>query len=166
MQTQLSFFWHLSIVHHTCLLVASSQMTNRCVQYMRCTNIAMNQQSHAGVAIHWGKLRTSYLCAQCTILFLSAGVCAFCTLTDPAMMFRCYELRCVNNVVPGNYSADVDHRPIPYAIQDGQLKPVYAFDTINGTPSLDDYNRPFPGNVLNGTKQLFTQCWNETDAQV
>ena len=51
-------------------------------------------------------------------------------------------------------------------IADGQLKPVYLFQTNSGQPPVDDYNRPFPGNVLNGTNQMFTQCWNETDAQV
>ena len=88
------------------------------------------------------------------------------TLTDSGMLFRCYELRCVNSIVPGNYSADSIRRPIPYAIADGQLKPVYAFDTSSGTPPVDGYNRSFPGNVLNSTNLLFAQCWNETDAQV
>lgn len=82
------------------------------------------------------------------------------------MLFRCYELRCVNNVVPGNYSADRIPMPIPYAIADGQLKPVYLFETNSVQPPVDDLSRPFPGNVLNGTNQMFTQCWNDTDAQV
>ena len=80
--------------------------------------------------------------------------------------FRCYELRCVNNIVPGNYSTDDVAGPVPYRIAPGQLKPVYDVDTINGAPPEDDYRRVFPGNVLNATDQLFTQCWNSTDAQV
>lgn len=72
----------------------------------------------------------------------------------------------MNNVVPGNYSTDRVSIPVPYKIGPGQLKPVFQFDTINDEPPVDDYNRTFPGNVLNATDQLFTQCWNETDSQV
>lgn len=88
----------------------------------------------------------------------------FSLILNPSILCRCYELRCVNSIVPGNYSSR--SVPTPYAIADGQLRPVYAFDTISGGPPLDDYNRTFPGNVLNATHQLFTQCWNQTDAQV
>ena len=88
----------------------------------------------------------------------------FSLILNPSILCRCYELRCVNSIVPGNYSSR--SVPTPYAIAGGQLRPVYAFDTISGGPPLDDYNRTFPGNVLNATHQLFTQCWNQTDAQV
>lgn len=78
---------------------------------------------------------------------------------------RCYELRCVNSVVPSNYSSD--NIPIPYNISANQLTPVYAFATYNNSPPLDDYGRPFPGNVLAASNTMFTQCWNQTqDAQV
>ena len=81
-----------------------------------------------------------------------------------SLWFRCYELRCINSIVPGNYSSD--NTPVPYAIAKNQLEPVYALETYSNSPPVDDYNRPFPGNVLNATRQLFTQCWNQTDAKV
>lgn len=67
----------------------------------------------------------------------------------------------MNSIVPGNYSAD--NTPIPYALAEDQLVPVYEFNTTNNMPPLDDYNRVFPGNVLNSSHQMFTQCWNQTD---
>ena len=69
-------------------------------------------------------------------------------------------MRCVNNIVPSNYSSS--NTPIPWAIAQDQLYPFYR---VNSS-AVDDYNRAFPGNVLNATDQLFTQCWNQTDAQV
>lgn len=68
----------------------------------------------------------------------------------------------MNNVIPGNYSSD--GMPIPFTI--AEMKPVYTLDTYSSKPAVDDYNRPFPGNVLDARNQLFTQCWNNTDAQV
>ncbi|KAL3133728.1 hypothetical protein ABBQ32_008218 [Trebouxia sp. C0010 RCD-2024] len=76
---------------------------------------------------------------------------------------KCYELRCINSIVPGNYSSD--NTPIPYATAKDQLEPVYELETYGNTPPVDDYNRVFSGNVLNATRQLFTQCWNQTDAK-
>ena len=71
----------------------------------------------------------------------------------------------MNSIVPGNYSSD--SIPVPYQIGKDQLIPVYDFPTISNTPPLDDYGRIFPGNVLNATQQMFTQCWNQTqDSQV
>lgn len=66
--------------------------------------------------------------------------------------------------MPGNYSSD--NTPIPYATAKDQLEPVYELETYGNTPPVDDYNRVFSGNVLNATRQLFTQCWNQTDAKV
>ena len=78
---------------------------------------------------------------------------------------RCYELRCVNSIVPGNYTVDSDGpKPTPYLIEPGQLTPVYDFPTNSPVFPVDGYNRTFPGNVLNTTKMLFTQCWNQTAA--
>ena len=71
----------------------------------------------------------------------------------------------MNNIVPGNYTLENNvPKPIPDRIEPGQLKPVYDFNTTTGQFPVDGYNRPFPGNVLNATKQLFTQCWNQTVA--
>lgn len=74
---------------------------------------------------------------------------------------RCYELRCVNNVIPGNYSSD--NMPIPFPT--AEMQPVYTLDTYTSKPAVDDYNRKFPGNALNASNQLFAQCWNKTNAQ-
>ena len=65
----------------------------------------------------------------------------------------------MNNIVPSNYSADNVPNPVFYNIG-------FIQNTISGEPPVDDYNRTFPGNVLNATHQLFTQCWNQTDSQV
>ena len=87
------------------------------------------------------------------------------------VFFRCYELRCVNNIVPSNYSSNNTPVPwgivpVPSAAARDQLDPLYTHETYSSDPAVDDYNRTFPGNVLNATNQLFTQCWNQTDAQV
>lgn len=70
----------------------------------------------------------------------------------------------MNAIVPGNYSSN--NTPVPYAIAENQLKPVYDLETYGSGPPVDGYNRTFPGNVLNATNQLFTQCWNQTDDEV
>ena len=70
----------------------------------------------------------------------------------------------MNSIVPGNYSSN--NTPIPYEIANGQLTPPYELQTVSGVLPVDDYNRTFPGNFLNATNRLFTQCWTEMDAQV
>ena len=56
---------------------------------------------------------------QCsTVVDLQLTACApeWPSLLIQPFSCRCYELRCVNNVVPGNYSTDTVPRPIPYRI--------------------------------------------------
>ena len=77
---------------------------------------------------------------------------------------RCYELRCQTGVVAGNYSSG--NTLVPYAIAPSELKPVYQFQTVSNEPPADSFGRNFPGNVLNSSQVLFTDCWNATDSLV
>ena len=77
---------------------------------------------------------------------------------------RCYELRCQTGVVAGNYSSG--NTLVPYAIAPSELKPVYDFRTVSSEPPADSFGRVFPGNVLNSSQVLFTDCWNTTDSPV
>lgn len=80
------------------------------------------------------------------------------------MSCRCYEIRCHTGVVWGNYSSAGTLYPYPVSMSD--LWPVYKFSTSSGTPPVDDFNRSFPGNILNSSDVLFTQCWNASDLPV
>ncbi|DBB17410.1 TPA: hypothetical protein ACH3X3_014441 [Trebouxia sp. C0006] len=80
----------------------------------------------------------------------------------PGSCGRCYELRCQTGVVAGNFSSD--NTPVPYRIGPAQSQPPYQFTTFSGQPPLDDFNRSFPGNPLNSSDVVFTQCWNLTDS--
>ena len=64
----------------------------------------------------------------------------------------------------GNYSSG--NTLVPYAIAPSELKPVYQFQTVSNEPPADSFGRIFPGNVLNSSQVLFTDCWNTTDSQV
>ncbi len=77
---------------------------------------------------------------------------------------RCYQLRCQTGVVAGNYSSG--NTLVPYAIAPSELKPVYDFQTVSNEPPADSFGRLFPGNVLNSSQLLFTDCWNTTDSLV
>ncbi|KAA6418535.1 MAG: hypothetical protein FRX49_11481 [Trebouxia sp. A1-2] len=81
----------------------------------------------------------------------------------PGSCGRCYELRCQTGVVAGNYSSA--NTLVPYAIAPLELKPVYEFQTKTNEPPPDSFGRMFPGNVLNSSQLLFTDCWNTTDSQ-
>lgn len=84
----------------------------------------------------------------------------------PATSVTCryYELRCQTGVVAGNYSSG--NTLVPYAIAPSQLEPVYQFQTVSNEPPADSFGRMFPGNVLNSSQLLFTDCWNTTDSLV
>ena len=69
---------------------------------------------------------------------------------------RCYEIRCTTGTVLGNSSG------VPYPLQDLGGS-VYSLNRNTTAPLEDDYGRPFPGNVLNSSNVLFTQCWNASD---
>ena len=77
---------------------------------------------------------------------------------------RCYELRCQTGVVAGNYSSG--NTLVPYAIAPSELEPVYQFQTVSNELPTDSFGRVFPGNVLNSSQLLFTDCWNTTDSLV
>ncbi|KAL0039953.1 hypothetical protein WJX77_012639 [Trebouxia sp. C0004] len=80
----------------------------------------------------------------------------------PGSCGRCYELRCQTGVVAGNYSSG--NTLVPYAIAPSELKPVYQFQTVSNEPPADSFGRIFPGNVLNSSQVLYTDCWNTTDS--
>ena len=51
---------------------------------------------------------------------------------------------------------------VPYSLQDLGGS-VYSWDRKISAPFVDDYGRQFPGNILNDSNVLFTQCWNASD---
>ena len=69
---------------------------------------------------------------------------------------RCYEIKCSTGVVVGNYSST--GASIPYNTSLGFQAAVDLF-TVK-----DDYNRTWPGNDLKPQDELFTQCWNLSQA--
>ena len=92
--------------------------------------------------------------------------CSASAVVRKAMLVtcRCYQLRCQTGVVAGNYSSG--NTLVPYAIAPSELKPVYDFQTVSNEPPADSFGRLFPGNVLNSSQLLFTDCWNTTDSLV
>ncbi len=102
-----------------------------------------------------------------TELLEHSRVCCFASVVVTTAMLvtcRCYELRCQTGVVAGNYSSG--NTLIPYAIAPSELKPVYQFQTVSNELPADSFGRIFPGNVLNSSQLLFTDCWNTTDSLV
>ena len=89
-----------------------------------------------------------------SLLPQTASLCLSVKLGCPAC--RCYEVRCTTGTVLGNSSG------VPYPLQDLGGS-VYNWDRNTSAPLVDDYGRQFPGNVLNGSDVLFTQCWNASD---
>ncbi len=65
----------------------------------------------------------------------------------------------------GNLSAD--GTPISYALSSTQLTAPYQFPLNNPQVfPVDDFNRSFPGNSLDSSNVLYTQCWNDTNSPV
>lgn len=78
----------------------------------------------------------------------------------PGSCGRCYEIQCSTGVVVGNYStATGTPTAIPYNTSTGFIEPGLNYDTV-----VDDYNRKWNGNPLMSQNELFTQCWNGSQA--
>ena len=99
-------------------------------------------------------------CLEGTTSYMSSCLTQTASLCLSAKLFyaacRCYEVRCTTGTVLGNSSG------VPYSLQDLGGS-VYNWNRNTSAPLVDDYGRQFPGNILNGSDVLFTQCWNASD---